>query len=377
MYSAAQAQAAQDNIVLSIHESRERLDSIFTHGAFLDMKGVRDTIWKESDGSGFVPFTRTEYFIMLYWTSQYDDLLSFLKDPDAQPWDRFKKDSLPTLDLSLQRTIKQVSAKRQYNDQIIEMIDLSVSPPERSDILKIFFRWLMADNSAFDMRTISERIRLYRERYPDSPYGKIFDQNSGESIKTGGKWLFGFSAGIGAIIPSGEAADYFGPGVSGQLALEALYKNLYMGLDFLRAWPKFENHVSDDLPSHYPYDPKYYRTEYYQYDGRLGYRVLDTDRLNFIPYASISRSELNFKRTDFDNAPHRQYNFGAGIICDIKLSKPGDGINGTRGSYNAVRLHYFINSPDLDLYETKRVTMQNISVEFAMLWGQVRKRPSW
>ncbi len=144
------------------------LDSLKA-GKIEKVKEVRDYLMMELDRD-LLAFTPGEYFLILYWTEEYDLLLDQLEiwaQDDIPEFDGVW--SVPSEDMIFDRLARWT---RRHRDSLDLRIDSVFPPGETHDILHLFLNHLTMEDGVYgaDQEVLNEEATEFIEQYPNSDF---------------------------------------------------------------------------------------------------------------------------------------------------------------------------------------------------------------
>ncbi len=317
----------------------------------------------------YVAFTETEYFLSLYWTGDYDELLinTVMANP---PFSRSRDSQIrPTYDeLSMKMLPMTFIALEALDDKL----DRTVLNTMERDYLKLLLRWLVVQQHDLSAaRSISDQARNYLERYPYAPYRPFIINHLIYDFEVS-DWGYGLFLGIGPLFFDEQSKrDFNNAGFNMTFGGDVFYRNLYMGLGFLLGGTGLNRDITF---KGYDFTSEDHMTVG-GLDLRAGYKVFDSPRFALVPYGSIGFSDMSLIRKDDDEYEKNRSSlaYGGGAFLDIKFPFRNSAeylLTGRVYSYTSLRFRYHITSANFRLPGANKTLMHWLSIE----WGGVFRK---
>ena len=364
-HSAAQTDSLQTQILNYtdstseiIIKGRGLLSEKFIEGDYQKVKEIKDFLMAKVPLENYVVFNPLEYWTILYWTQQYNELLASMALQDSlnhypnrryQHFNdlRFEKKITPPNDLLGEKLNKRSTDSI---SQLYAFIDHSTLIPEDKDFLKLRLQYItgMSNNTPSRTDSLNSSAGQFLYLYPNSHYNPFIRQNIRYEFVPS-KWAFVFEFFSGYGILTEELKNTFTNPVPIGIAFDVYYKNVAL---FLRNYIGFSK-TKTDVPYNNGLWEKGKQARVYLPEASLGYVVLDNKIVKLTPFAGFAGTA--FLPTENDIQENKELkkaglNFTntyiAGINLDIKLGAS----KSSMVSYNEVgywflRLRYGYSQP--------------------------------
>lgn len=336
---------------------------------------VRNYLCYKTQGSNYLPFLGSEYFMTLYWTADYDELIINAMVADSVLNRSSSRSTvLPPRD-ELYQVLPGYTADSVQTLQ--GMLDAAPLDPMERDYLKLLLRWLVANRYDYTaMREIYRSGEAYLAEYPYTPYRDFVTKYLVFRIEES-DWGGGMGLGLGVSVPGGDLPSLCKVGGAVILTFDAMYRRAYMGLGL--------KYNGGSLKKDLVYDG-YHFAEGDDWgevglDARLGYALVNSNRIMLVPYAYGGLGWMRFQWSEKGNSDNRitrnsgaKGAYGAGVFCDIKFN---DGsytyrITGRRTSYVSLRLRYNVGFANYNIPGVSNSIIHAITAEGALFARQYR-----
>ena len=285
-----------------LDKGRRLLLDNFMKSDMVKVKEVKDLLLKENYSNVYNTFYPIEYIYILYWTEEYDELIDFIKQVDF---------TLPVSNSVriLAATDNMFSTLLQQTVENKDILLLFIKESNVSEMDKEFLTLQLEDilRAGFSNRIdfeseqtvyINELSDQFLDKYPDSPYDTIIRETIRYKFEPS-PWAFYWDiVGFGAVVPTGDLGEYFGVGVSMEMAFDFRYKKLVGIFGF-----GFSGHsLNNDIYINNVVWPKESSATLGIGYLNAGYLLLDTKRFSIYPfiggaYSGISTSDDTVKET--------------------------------------------------------------------------------
>jgi len=177
-----------DSKSVIISKGRNLLLDKFLENDFEKVKEVKDYLIEKAEDENYFAFYPVEYWLILYWTNEYEELLNSISTFDSTTIASYHTRIRPSQDmLSAKLRLKS----NENVTKIIMQIQFSDIEIEKKKILQLNFENLTNDDSYQD--TLNNQADTFLKTYPESLY-KDFVKNTLDTswfLKIGG-WLLSF-----------------------------------------------------------------------------------------------------------------------------------------------------------------------------------------
>ncbi|MDR1983469.1 MAG: hypothetical protein LBQ28_01395 [Prevotellaceae bacterium] len=302
-----------------ISKGRRLLLDKFIEGDYAKVKTVKDYLINLEDNDYKAVFA-PEHWLILYWTQEYDTLLTGIKN--------FKKEENyynqgkinPQLDL-LFKKIKEKSIESEYLLQ--QFISNSVLQDVEKDFLRLHLYFMLTENPSLYQDTINDLADTFLTKYPDNDY-ENFTREYIRYKLIQGKWGLGFEFFSGYNIYNGDINQYFSNNIPIGIAFDAAYKQFNL---YLRAYVGIGKTKKDIIRDDIIWD-KGSQANTYSAEISLGPDIIDSKSLKITPFSGISIMGISPTENDISNNKDLKHvelktvlGYVIGLNLDIKLKK--------------------------------------------------------
>jgi len=347
-----------DSTLQIIIKGRGLLAQKFEEGDYQKVKEIKDFLLAKVKDKNYLVLSPFEYWYILYWTQQYDELLTSMTLQDSvnnypyrsfPPFDdlRFDKKIPPPYDLLLEKLQKQ------SKDSILQLdsfIDNSSLKEETKDFLKLRLQYLasLGDYKPTTRDSLNLSADKFLESYPNSSYNAFIRKHIRYEFVPS-KWGFVFEFFSGYGILTGELKNTFTNPVPIGIAFDIYYKKFAL---FLRDYIGFSK-TKTGVPYNTGVWEKDSQVRLYLPEASLGYVIVDNKIAKLTPFAGYAGTAFlptdndQEKNSDLKKAGLQFTNtFTAGMNVDIKLGRSKtEMVFYNEESYWFLRLRYGYNLP--------------------------------
>lgn len=310
-----------------LDKGRRMLKEHFSKSDMITVKEVKDMLIKENNGNVYNTFYPIELIYILYWTEEYDSLIDFIKQVDfTQPVSNSVR--ILALTDNLFSTLYQQTVENKdlllvfiKESQVSEM-DKEFLVLQLEDIIRAGQNEGRMYSESEHTEYINELSDQFLDKYPNSPFETIIRETIRYKFEPSPWAAYWDFAGFGAVIPTGNLADYFNTGVSMEMAIDVRYKKLVGIFGFGFSGHSLKN---DIYINRVVWPRKSWATIGFGYLN-AGYLLLDTKRFSIYPfmgagYSGFSADENIIKETpELEKLKLNSWFTQAGIGFDFKFS---------------------------------------------------------
>lgn len=349
-----------------ISKGRNLLLDKFIEGDLNKVKEIKDYLIKTEDSDYFALYP-DEYWLILYWTKDYNELAEVI-----QQFDSLKNDSYRTRIRPLNEMLYSKLNEKSLNNeiQLKKQLQDSELDAETKKVLSMNLDVLLLDNKGktiYARDSINEQADIFLETYSQSKY-EDFTKKYIRFKLVPRDWGFACELFSGYSVYTGNLSDNYTNNVPFGVAFDICYKNFelylrgYIGVnktkkDFdysLGTWEK-GSRMNVSLP-----------------EASLGYVVYNDNRFKLSPFAGIGSMEISPTTYETEKTPELKevsleltttYVLGANF--DIKLGKKNMPKYIPKTEYGFVRIRYAYCMPRFDKkYDGMTGNMHYITIGF-------------
>ncbi len=357
-----------------IAKGRGLLAKKFKEGDYEKVSEIKNYLLQKVQKQNYIIFYPLEYWYILYWTKQYNELLADFSKADSLNNKRagqtgYRNDLMLKIQPPEDLLLKNLYDKSK--DSIFELdsfVDNSSLQQEDKDFLKLRLQYLIsaqkpAESSQDSLNMIANQ---FLKTYPNSHYATFVRKHVRyEFVPSKWGFVFEFFSGYGFLnkeleknftnpIPIGIDFDIYYKKV-------ALYLRDYIGL----------NKTKTDIPYPNGVWEKGSQVRVYLPEASVGYVALDNKTFKIAPFAGISGADFAPTQYDIENDHNLEKaeikfttTYTAGLNLDIKLGRTKTPMVSFREeSYWFLRIRYGYNWPQFkNKYNRFDGTLQYITI---------------
>lgn len=329
-------------------------------GDLQKVKDIKDELLREVDNEIDKAFYTYEYPLILFWTEEYKDLISyvqsFLMVDNKLPYNRTIRHDpyfMNIFQYNDQLYTKLIHKSAESHTTLVHFLKQSDLDDLEKDFLELYLNWVIfSPNSpresmyAEAVEEINMQADAFLDKYPDSIYDKYVRQRI-RFVLALSNWGGGYSIEAGYLAMQNSMAKQFKDGFIMHLALTGSYKKTYLQLGF--------NLGTSTTLVDFPFQDitwnKGSHVVIVGADVSLGYEIFNKNRWSLTPFAGIG--VLNFsagakeiqEEKKLEDLSYSAPNYSAGVNISYVVSgdkHPAFGYNESKGLIN---LRYTYNIP--------------------------------
>ena len=232
------------------------------------------------EDDNYAVFAPAEYWHVLLWTKEFDELTSSMRAFDSTQFVAYKNKVKSQRD----QLSEQVS-RRSIEDEHLLRFNLQEAqlPAEDFDFLSLFLDWDLKPYSPENQKQWNEKSDKFLEEFPNSDYEWFVRHLIRVKMETE-KWVWGFNIGLGSGVFTQDLNEWMRGAIGGCAAIEASYKRVrfaaYMdGMDIkLRENPSEKGDGS-----------------IIAFNVSVGYDLVGTRRISLTPFAAVGVGQVSSK----------------------------------------------------------------------------------
>ena len=332
----------QDSKSVIISRGRNLLLDKFIEGDMNMVKEIKDYLIESGEDDNYIAFFPQEYWFVLYWTNEYEELSNSIKNLDSTATASYYTRIRPSQDMLSPRLRLKSSENAQ---EITNQIRNATINAEMADFLLLNFESMINQNESFQ-DTLNIQAENFLKTYPETEYKdfvnqyirfKLVPKNWGAS--------FEFFSGYGMF--SEELKNNYTNNIPLGIAFDVCYKKFEL---YLRNYIGFNKTKKDFEYSTGVYE-KHSSTMVYLPEASFGYAVLDNDILKLSPFAGIGGLHIcpplakTEKTPELDEVSISAFTYNFGVNFDIKFGGK-EYLFRPKSSYGFLRIRYGYSIPN-------------------------------
>ena len=284
------------------------------------------------EDDNYAVFAPAEYWHVLLWTKEFDELTSSMRAFDSTQFVAYKNKVKPQRD----QLSEQVS-RRSIEDEHLLRFNLQEAqlPAEDFDFLSLFLDWDLKPYSPENQKQWNEKSDKFLEEFPNSDYEWFVRHLIRVKMETE-KWVWGFNIGLGSGVFTQDLNEWMRGAIGGCAAIEASYKRVrfaaYMdGMDIkLRENPSEKGDGS-----------------IIAFNVSVGYDLVGTRRISLTPFAAVGVGKVSSKVLGSipELVPLTKWRMNYEVGADFDFRFSGSRTEGPLPLF--VRLRYWYDMPSM------------------------------
>lgn len=315
---------APDSKILLIHKGRNLLLEKFKSGDYQKVKEIKEYLVEELDDKDYQALYIPEYWFILYWTQEYDELLRNVRLHNNTPNSFQQRNRLSPMRDLLYTELREKSAN---SSLLLEMfIEKSELDTADKQFASMFLKYLIMGEEG-DQNITQENLNIYAndflKQYPQSDYGD-FVKKYIHNKQTQRNWAAGFDISGGYTALTENLGKSFNSGGNLSLGGDIYYKRVNLNFQITSTFSK--NRTEKTLPE---YDDLVWKDRAKisasSVDFALGYALIDNRYLNIAPFAGIGGTIFAPLQKEIDdNSDMKKFQmskttFLTGVSLDFKI----------------------------------------------------------
>lgn len=214
-----------------IEKGRQMLSDKLKEDDLPKTKEIKDFLIQDT-GDPLQVFYPMEYILLLYWTEDYDELITFINDPNSQTGTTYNVLQIIRMDNLFRELYRKSNANK---DLLIINIETSDLSDEDRDFLKLHLNFILVKaketgTNAAIREAINEQADAFFSAYPASRY-RMFIRKEIRPIYRKSNWGGGFDIGFTKSFPRGNLSSQFNTGMGINMSCNVQYKRSFIMLD--------------------------------------------------------------------------------------------------------------------------------------------------
>ncbi|MDR0518205.1 MAG: hypothetical protein LBH25_14315 [Fibromonadaceae bacterium] len=265
-----------------IAKGRSLLLEKFLNNELNEVKEIKDYL-KNIEKEYYSVFYDTEYWLILYWTNEYDELLNSVKTLKSQ--NDYKRWYL--LNSSLELKLKEKSSLNAQN--ILNQIQNASIGTEARDFLQLNFKAIVSGTKGAFQDSLNILANDFLKTYPETEYKAYIKKNIiFEYIPS--NWGFGSKFFSGYCILTGELNNSYTNYIPLGVAFDIYYKRFEFSMQ------AYFNSIKSKTKKDFSYSKGVYKKDEGMQtlidEVSLGYNIIDYDSFKISPFFGIARTTI-------------------------------------------------------------------------------------
>ena len=333
----------QDSKSVIISKGRSLLLDKFLENDIDKVKEIKDYLIEKGEDENYIAFFPEEYWLVLYWTNEYGELLQSVVAFDSTKIASYYTKIRPLRDMLREKLFVQSRENAQIITNQIQRANIDV---EKKNFLQLNFESLIMKNESFQ-DTLNIQADNFLKEYPETEY-KDFTKKHIRFQLVPKNWGMAFEFFSGYGIFTGKLSNNYTNNVPLGVAFDICYKRFEL---YLRDYIGFNKTKKDFDYSTGVYE-KGSSTMVFLPEASLGFAAFDRDRFKLAPFAGIGGMLIDPPSNKTDKEPELKevsisaFTYNLGVNFDIKFGKKGY-LFRPKSSYGFLRVRYGYSIPNL------------------------------
>ena len=330
-----------------ISKGRRMLLDNFIDENLEKVKEVKDYLTREVENDDYMAFYPAEYWFILYWTKEYQQLLTSVIQFDESFANSMRYKIKPVNDLLYSKLLAKSIG---FKDYLVAKLHESSLTDEEKDFLIMNLHYLISGEQ--NQQVTQEELNTMADEFLGQNPNSNYEAYTREYIRlkyVPSKWGFGVEFFSGYGIFDGSLAEEYKNNVPMGVAFDLCYKDFNL---YLRDYIGFSRNLNEWNYGSGIWE-KNSQVRVFLADITLGYTLLENSAFKIAPFAGIGTSGIGPTQYDLDKEPDLENveldfsgTYSLGLNFDIKLGRPKIAIvsqNKPEDSYWFLRLRYAYN----------------------------------
>ena len=307
------------------------------------VKEIKNYLIEKADTKNYIVFYTVEYWLILYWTNEYEELSKSIKEFNSDVLESYKTQIRPPHDM-LSTKLKLKSSENASS--LIDMMQDANIDTETKEILVLNFETIIKNDLYQYQDTLNTKADEFLKTYQNTEYKKFVKEFIKYTlVERQGGAAVDICSGYG-IFTKKLKDNYTNNIIPIGLGLDVCYQRLEL---YLRAYIGIST-TKKDFEYSTGIFKKGSQTNVYLYEASLGYAILNNDRIKISPFAGIGGIEICAPENDLKKKPELEelsistFNCMMGVNLDIKLGKR-QYLFYPKSDYTFLRIRYAYNTP--------------------------------
>ncbi len=340
----------KDTVKEYISNGRWLLTEKFVAGDLAKVKQIKDYLSANVANDDYLVFYPSEYYLILYWTQEYKELLRQINSQDST-YRSIRKKIKPQYDLLLVKLSSKTSySKNQLSSNIIAA-DLS---EVEKDFLLLHLEYTIALSEGITMKrdSLNKMADGFLSKHPKSKYDEYVRKNIRYQFAPS-PWGIGLEFFSGYGFFTGSLSENFSSSIPFGVAFDIQYKKwiLYLRDFFSRG------RTRNDIPFSNGIWKMHSQVVVFLPEASVGYVVAENKLLKVAPFMGIATIDIGPSSNDLQAQPalknadfglSRTYTFG--FNTDFKLGRPKRPNSAFQSvnDYRLIKVRYAYNMPQFE-----------------------------
>lgn len=263
-----------------ISKARRMLIDKIKENDYLKIKEIKDYLVKEREEKNYAALYLKEYWLILYWTQEYEELLENVRNTGFDKNAKLISNKTNWNNNSKSELLIQLQEKSTAdNEMIIVLIDNAEINSEEKDFLKFHLKFCLNENQD----SLNYQADKFLIKYPTSIYGP-FIKKVIKNKQIDSPFAWGYDVFLGYTLFNGGISETFTDCFSFGMTIDFYYRNFLMSFAFSLGGTELKK----DIPFNVITWDKGRQADILLPQANLGYTFFNDKRINITPFIGIS-----------------------------------------------------------------------------------------
>jgi len=331
-----------DSKSVIISKGRSLLLENFLENDMDKVKEIKNYLIEKGDDENYFAFYPDEYWFILYWTNEYEELSNSILMFDSTKIESYYTRIRPSQDMLSAKLLSKSRENVQTLTSLIQKADIDI---EMKDFLQLNFEYLIIENESFQ-DTLNIQADSFLKAYPETKY-KDFTQKHIKFKFAPKNWGMAFEFFSGYGIFTGTLNSNYTNNIPLGIAFDICYKRFEL---YLRDYIGF-NKTKKDFDYSLGVYEKGSSTMVFLPEASFGYAALDNNKFKIAPFLGIGAMDISPPMGKTEKTPELKEvslkfatTYLIGLNFDVKLGKK-DYLFRPKSSYFFLRIRYGYSIP--------------------------------
>jgi hypothetical protein len=318
---------------VTISKGRSLLLDKFLENDMAKVKEIKNYLIEKGEDENYIALYTAEYWLILYWTNEYEELLESIKKINLNPTTQYQiypryvrgyySSRIDTRIAPLPDMLynKLLLYSKENEDEIVNLIYAATIDMEKKEFLRLNFESMIKKSDSYQ-DTLNVQVDSYLKTYPESELNG-YVRNYIKYKYVLGNWGGAFEAFFGMSFPTGELRDMYSDDVLGGGAIDVYYKKF----EFVLRMFGGSLRAKRDMEYSTGFYPKDSAMTAFLPELSFGYAVFENHRIKLAPFVGIGGLFIHASSTKRKEIPALKefsisaFAFNLGTSFDIRFGK--------------------------------------------------------
>lgn len=263
-----------------ISKARRMLIDKIKESDYLKIKEIKDYLIKERKEKNYTALYLKEYWLILYWTQEYEELLQSIRNTGFDKNAKLISNKTSWNSNSKSELLIQLQEKSTTeNEMALVLVDNAKIKNEEKDFLKLHLKFCLSTKQD----SLNNSADRFLASYPTSIYGP-FIKKVIKHKEVDSPFSWGYDVFLGYTVFNGGISETFEDCFSFGMTLDFYYRNFIMSFAFSLGGSELKK----DIPFNLITWDKGRQADILFPHANLGYTFFNKRRVNITPFIGVS-----------------------------------------------------------------------------------------